>query len=230
MNSLYQLPIMGIFITLFGFFMARVIIRKVRFLSSGLVLWAILLILTMLFILKIDFESYRIGANYVSMLLGPSVIALGVSLYENSERLVKQLKPFLVSVAIGGVVGIISVVIVLVMFNVPPLLVKSIAAKSITSPIAIEVTQTINGIPEVTAGIVIFTGILGSVLGPAFVKITGAKSEDAMGVALGVTAHGIGTAKAYEESEIAGVYGGLAMCVNGLLSAVVLPYIVNAIL
>ena len=227
MSNYVELPIVGIFITLMGFYASRQLIKKYSFLSSGLVLWTVLFILGTLYVLDINFDAYWNGGSWVSMLLGPSVIALGVSLYEHSNKLWKQLKPFLISVVTGGIIGIVSVVLLLLQFKVQPEIIKSIAPKSITSPIAIEVAQSIKGVPEITAGIVIFTGILGSVFGPVFLKIIGNKNNSAMGVALGTTAHGIGTAKAYELSNVSGVYGGLAMCVNGVISAVMIPYIVE---
>src|SRR5690606_38185655 len=118
-----------------------------------------------------------------------------------------------IAVALGGLMSIASVILILLAFNVPWDMVLSLATKSVTTPIAIEVSQIIGGIPEITAGIVILTGIFGNAFGPELLKFLGITSNSAIGAALGTAAHGIGTARALEESKLTGVYSGLAMCV-----------------
>lgn len=230
MGEWQHFHIVGLIITLLGYFLSQFIIKKYPKLSSGLILWSILIILFFLSIFNVEMNSYWLGGKYLTFLLGPSVIALGVSFYENYNQLKFQLKPFMISVLAGGVCGIISVVLLLIFLKTPEDIIISLAPKSITSPIAIEVSNNMGGLPEVTAGIVIFTGILGSVAGPAFLAWIGNKNASAQGAAIGVSAHGIGTAQAYRESQISGVFSGLAMCFNGCISAMLLPYLVEWLL
>src|SRR5690606_28120637 len=128
---------------------------------------------------------------------------------------------------LGGLGGMLSVIIILVLMDAPQELIRSLAPKSVTTPIAIEISKSISGEPNITAGIVIAVGVLGSTLGIFVLRALGIRSMTAMGTALGTAAHGIGTARALEENRLAGAYGGMALCVNGLFTAVVLPIIIN---
>ena len=110
--------------------------------------------------------------------------------------------------------------------NAPDVIIKSIVSLSVTTPIAIEITNITQGIPSLTAGVVIAVGIFGNAFGPGFLKLLGIKSETAMGTALGTAAHGIGTARALEVGHLSGAYSGLAMCVNGIMTTLISPYVV----
>lgn len=224
MNTFFDLPIFGVFLTLAIYSLALGIRKLRKHVLLNPVLLSILGIILFLQLFQIDFESYNRGGSYISFFLGPSVVALGVFFYEKYEELKKNLKIFVLSVFAGGVAGVISVVLFLKLLQVPEILVRSLAAKSVTTPIAIEITKITSGLPEVTAGIVIAVGIFGNAFGPWFLRKTRIKSAIALGTALGTAAHGIGTARAFEESEIAGVYSGLAMCLNGIITALITPY------
>jgi predicted murein hydrolase (TIGR00659 family) len=191
---------------------------------------AIVFIICFLLIFNIDFEDYNRGGKFISFFLGPSVVALGVFFYEKYEEVKQNLKVFLLSVAVGGISGVLTVIIFLLLLKVPDFIIESLAAKSVTTPIAIEITKLTNGIPEITAGLVIAVGIFGNAFGPFILKKLGIKSKIAIGTALGTAAHGIGTARAFEESKLAGVYSGLAMCVNGIITALITPYLLQLFL
>lgn len=194
------------------------------------VLVAIVFIILFLLIFNIEFEDYNRGGRFISFFLGPSVVALGVFFYEKYEEVKQNLKVFLLSVAVGGITGILTVIIFLLILKVPSFIIESLAAKSVTTPIAIEITKLTGGIPEITAGIVIAVGVFGNAFGPIILKKLGIKSKIAIGTALGTAAHGIGTARAFEESKLAGVYSGLAMCVNGIITALCTPYLLQLFL
>src|SRR5690606_32606319 len=133
----------------------------------------------------------------------------------------------MISVILGGLFGMLAVLGSLYLWNSPEILSRSLIAKSVTTPIAIEITKITEGLPEITAGIVIITGILGNAIGAPFLKKLGINNPLAIGAALGTSAHGIGTARAFEITKSAGVYSGLAMCFNGLLTALLAPYILE---
>ncbi|MFC6858035.1 LrgB family protein [Zunongwangia atlantica] len=225
MKAFFALPIFGVTLTLMAYFLSGKLKEKFDFVIFNRVLVSAILIIAVLFIFNIDFETYNNGAKYISFFLGPSVVALGVFLYEKLEEVKRDLKIFLISVFVGGIVGIISVVLFLVLLNAPEIISRSLAAKSVTTPIAIEITKITEGIPEITAGIVIITGILGNAFGPVVLHKLGVKNKKAVGTALGTGAHGIGTARAFEISASAGTYSGLAMCFNGIITALLAPYI-----
>lgn len=227
MKEFFELPVFGIVVTLAAYFFAAKIKRKYDYLLLNPVLVAIALIIIFLLIFDIPYTDYNTGGRYLSFFLGPAVVALGVFFYEKLQEIKRNLKAFLLAVAAGGVSGILSVVLLLLLFRVPHLMINSLAAKSVTTPIAIEITRLTGGIPEITAGIVIAVGIFGNAFGPFLLKFLGIKSKLAIGTALGTAAHGIGTARAFEEGELPGVYSGLAMCVNGILTALLVPYILH---
>jgi predicted murein hydrolase (TIGR00659 family) len=227
MQEFFQLPVFGVFISIIAFAGARNLKKRFNYALLNPVLIAIVFIIGFLLIFNIDFEDYNRGGKYISFFLGPSVVALGVFFYEKYEEVKHNLKIFLVSVFLGGISGVLSVMLFLSLLKAPDFLIKSLAAKSVTTPIAIEITKLLDGIPEITAGIVIAVGIFGNAFGPFILKKLGITSKIAIGTALGTTAHGIGTARAFEESKLAGVYSGLAMCVNGIITALLTPYLLQ---
>ncbi|MDX1326948.1 MAG: LrgB family protein, partial [Arenibacter sp.] len=163
-------------------------------------------------------------------LLGPTVVALGVLFYEKYEQIKLNLLPFVASVVIGGTISVLSVCLLAMLLGASEPIIRSLAPKSVTTPIALEITKIIGGLPYIAAGIVIAVGIFGNAFGPGILRILGIRNKNAIGAALGTAAHGIGTARALDEGKLAGAYGGLAMCINGLLTAVITPYLLELIL
>lgn len=230
MNSFFQQPLFGIFITVLAFQLAQYIRSKSKFVLFNPVLLSIVFIILFLLTFKIDFEDYNIGGKYLSFLLGPTVVALGVLFYEKYEQIKSNVWPFLAAILIGGILSIVSVSVIALVIGAPEIIVKSIAPKSVTAPIAMEIAKVMDGIPYITVGVVIAVGIFGNAFGPSILRFLGLKNKNAIGTALGAASHGIGTARALEEGKLPGAYGGLAMCVNGLLTAVLTPYIVDCII
>ena len=227
MTVFFSLPIFGVTLTLLAYFISGKLKERIGRIFFNRVFVSVVLIIVVLLMLNIDFETYNNGAKYISFFLGPSVVALGVFLYEKLEEVKNDLKVFLIAVFVGGLIGMISVILILILCGTPDIISRSLAAKSVTTPIAMEITKILEGIPEITAGIVIITGILGNAFGSIVLKKLGVKNKKAIGAALGTAAHGIGTAKAFEISISAGTYSGLAMCFNGLITALLAPYILN---
>lgn len=226
MTTLYKLPLFGIVVTLVAFFIARGLRTKVKFVLFNPVLIASTLIIVFLVLMDIPFADYNIGGQYVSFLLGPTVVALGVVFFEKYQVIKKNLYPFLIAVGGGGLISVFTVSLITVLMGAPEVIIKSIVPLAVTTPIAIEITKITAGIPSITAGVVIMVGIFGNAFGPGFLMRLGIKSPSAMGTALGTAAHGIGTARALEEGYLSGAYSGLAMCVNGVLTTIVAPYVV----
>lgn len=226
MIEFFKLPIFGVFITLFAFFIAQALKKKIKFVLFNSVLIAVTLIILFLVIFDINFSDYNEGGKYLSFFLAPSIVALGVLFFEKYELIKHNIYPFLWAVSIGGIISVFSASFIAIFMNAPDFIIKSLVSKSVTTPIAIEITKAINGIPSITAGVVIAVGIFGNAFGPAFLKLLGIKSTTALGTALGTAAHGIGTARALEEGKIAGAYSGLAMCVNGIITTIISPIFV----
>jgi predicted murein hydrolase (TIGR00659 family) len=230
MTEFFKLPIFGVFITIFAFFIAQALRTKIKFVLFNPVLIAITLIILFLTFFDIDFSNYNEGGKYLSFFLAPSIVALGVLFYEKYELIKHNVFPFLLAASLGGIISIISVSLIAIFMNAPDIIIRSIISKSVTTPIALEITKITNGIPAITAGVVIMIGIFGNAFGPSFLKLLGIKSKTAVGTALGTAAHGIGTARALEDGHLTGAYSGLAMCVNGLITTIISPYFVSWIL
>lgn len=229
MTDYFLLPLFGIALTILFFFVfGRV--GKLKIVLLNPVLLTIIAIILFLKFSNISFETYNEGGKLLTYFLGPAVVALGAYFYEKYEELRKDLKLFSIAVISGGICGVASIVIFLLVLGMPEFLIQSLAAKSVTTPIAIEITRTVGGIPDITAGIVIAVGIFGNAFGIFFLKLFGITDKRALGAALGTAAHGIGTARAIEEGKIPGVYSGIAMCLNGIVTAVVTPFLLSLLL
>jgi len=230
MINFFELPVFGFFITILSFYLAQKLKQRFNFILLNPVLISIVGIITLLLLLDINFETYNKGGEYLSFFLSPTIVALGVLFYEKYEKIKSNIKPFLAAVAIGGSISIITVTVLSILLNAPDIITRSLAAKSVTTPIAIEITKITQGIPSITAGVVIAVGIFGNAFGFETLKFLGIKSNTAIGTALGTASHGIGTARAIEIDKLAGAYSGLAMCANGLITAVITPYLVQLLI
>lgn len=230
MKAFIALPVVWVFLTLAVFFMAQRLHKRLGWAVTTPILVTILVLILFLSLFDIDFETYDNGGKFLSFFLGPSVVALGVLFYEKLDEIKSNLMPFCIAVFVGGVSSILSLIFILMAFKAPDVLMRSLAPKSVTTPIAIEIAKSVGGVPSITAGIVIAVGIFGNAFGINILKFLGITSKTAIGTALGTASHGIGTARAFEESKLAGVYSGLALCVNGLVTAVVTPLVIDWIL
>lgn len=180
-------------------------------------------IITILVCLDIPCDFYIKSNQPITFLLGPSVVALGLLLYDNIETIKKSLLPILVSVSVGSVVGIVSVLALCNLFNLDEVFYKSLAAKSVTTPIAIDLTATIGGNVSLAAVSVVLCGFSGAILGPVLVKVFRIKNPISKGLALGCASHGLGTASAIEMGAIEGAAGGLAIALMGIATSLFLP-------
>ncbi|QBQ99463.1 LrgB family protein [Paraburkholderia pallida] len=186
---------------------------------------SVVLLIGLLRLTGTPYSTYFNGARFVHFLLGPAIVALAVPLYRQMPKLRGALVPLLAGLVAGSVTAVVSAVTIAMMLGLPARTVASIAPKSVTAAIAMLISATIGGVPPLTAAMVIATGILGAVLGSFVLGSLGVRRDDVCGFALGIAAHGIGTARALQISEEAGAFAGLGMAVNGILSAFVLPLV-----
>lgn len=191
---------------------------------------AILVLMAFLTVSGIRYEDYFQGGRVISFFLGPSVVALGVPLYVQLEEIRKRGRAILVSTAVAAVVGVLSAAGTAALLGASAPVVASLAPKSVTTPIAMGIAEKIGGIPSLTAAIVIATGILGAVIGPGVLRLCGVRHPVAFGLAMGAASHGIGTARAVEEGEVQGAAGGLAICLNGIATALMTPLLMKLVL
>ena len=187
------------------------------------VLISVLLVVALLTATQTDYATYFEGAQFVHFLLGPATVSLAIPLYRQLYRIRKSALAILVSLLSGSLVAILSAVGVAWVFGGSPEVLASIAPKSVTAPVAMAVAEQLGGLPSLTAVVVIVTGILGAMLGGAVLDLAQVKGWNARGLAMGTASHGIGTARALQLNETAGAFAGLAMGLNALATALLLP-------
>lgn len=182
-----------------------------------------------LLLFKIDYSSYREGGEYIELWLKPAVVALGVPLYKQLSTIRRQLLPLIISEMAGCVAGIVSVVLLAEMFGASKEVVLSLAPKAVTTPIAMEISASIGGIPPLTAAVVVCTGIFGGLAGFRIVKLSRISSPIAEGLSIGTAAHAIGTSAAMERSDRYGAFSSLGLTLNGILTALLAPLLLELI-
>jgi predicted murein hydrolase (TIGR00659 family) len=219
-------PVLSVAATLAVFALARALYRKTRFFLLNPVLISVAVLIAALSLARVSYQTYMRGGQYIHFFLAPAVVALGLPLYRQLRRLGRSSLTILASTAAGSLVGVLSAVIPAGLLGASPALLASLAPKSVTTPIAIGVSEILGGLPPLTAAVVIATGVLGAVLGPPFLRAIGVRSPTAFGLAMGAAAHGIGTARALEEGELSGAASGLAIALNGALTALAAPWLV----
>lgn len=204
---------------------AGALYKKVRFCLLHPLLTSIVVIIAVLEILGIPYESFRQSSHLIHFLLGPSVVALGYVLYEQMRYLKGNVVSILTSVFVGAMVGIVSVMLIGKLMGADATLIATLQPKSVTTPIAMGIAEKAGGIPSLTAVIVVAVGIFGSIVGPVVMKVLGIESRIAKGLALGASSHGVGTAAAIQIGAVEGALSGLAIGLMGIMTAVLVPVI-----
>jgi len=188
---------------------------------------AVAIIVALLTLTGTPYATYFEGAQFVHFLLGPATVALAVPLYAQLPRLKRMLGPALLALLAGSVTAIVTAVAVGWALGGSRETLLSLAPKSVTTPIAMGIAEKIGGLPSLTAVLVVTTGILGAVMARGLLNSLGCQDHAIRGFAVGVAAHGIGTARAFQVSETAGAFAALAMGLNGLATALLLPLFVS---
>ena len=187
------------------------------------VLIAVLLVAAALKATGIPFAAYAEGVRPLSLLLGPATVALALPLCRNWARIRQALLPVLAGVGAGAATAAVSAVAIAAALGGSDLLLRSIATKSATAAISMAVAQEIRGDPALAAGLAVLTGISGAVICTAVLDVAGVRDQRARGLATGVTAHGIGTARMLALDAEAGAFSGLAMGLAGFAVGVLVP-------
>ena len=188
---------------------------------------AALLLAGLLVLTGTPYAEYFEGAQFVHFLLGPATIALAWPLYQNFARIRRLILPMLAALLVGSVVSVGSAVAIAYSLGAPGEVWLSVAPQSVTSPVAMGVAEKIGGLPTLTAGLVIITGIIGAILVTPLLDMLRIRDWRARGMSVGVAAHGIGTARAFQVSPVAGVFAATAMVLNALITALVASLLVT---
>ncbi len=185
------------------------------------VITSMVTLIAILHVTHTSYAQYMAGGQYISFLLGPVTVALAVPLYRNVGRIRTCEAPVFVALVAGSVTAGISAVVISASLGLPSIIVRSLAAKSVTAPVAMTISEHIGGAPALTAAFAVCNGILGVIIAGAVFR--GERHWRSRGLALGVTSHGLGTAYAFTVNDVAGAFSSLGMGLNAVLSAVWLP-------
>ena len=172
------------------------------------------------------YATYFDGAQFVHFLLGTATVALAIPLRRQWQEVRAALAPATLTLLAGNVAGALAAMAVVRLWGAPTELVATIAPRGVTAPVAMAVAEKVGGLPSLTAVLVIASGILGAALGPPLLTALRVRDMAARGLALGMAAHGIGTARAFQVDLRAGTFAGFAMALSTLLTSAVVPWLV----
>lgn len=217
-------PLLHLTLTLIAYQIGLAVYRRARLnpLCNPVVI-AVALLLVILVGTGTPYESYFQGAQFVHFLLGPATVALAIPLYRQFHAVRKSAAAILVSIVAGSLTASVSAVLIAWALGASRDTLLSIAPKSATAPVAMGISEQLGGLPSLTAVLVILTGVLGAMLGAYTMNGLGVRNWAARGFAMGTASHGLGTARALQVNETAGAFAGLAMGLNALATAVLLP-------
>ncbi len=219
-------PLLHLTLTVCFFVLARWLYRRTGKHSwMNPVLLTVLALVTVLILTDTPYDTYFEGAQFVHFLLGPATVALAIPLYRQWSSLKRHPVALTVSLLTGSLTAVLSAVLIAKLGGVGNQALVSIAPKSVTTPVAMGISERLGGLPSLTAVVVILTGILGASLGPWLLEKLRVTNPMAQGLAMGTASHGIGTGRAIYMGDVAAAFAGLAMGLNGLATTILLPAI-----
>lgn len=221
-------PLFWLTVTLVAYLLTdRLAVRCGRHPLVNPVLLAVILVGTLLKLSGTSYRAYFDGAQFIHFLLGPATVALAVPLYRNRRLVRDNLMPMLAAGLAGSVVATVSAVGLAAALGASPITLASIAPKSVTTAVAMAISQRLGGVPSLTAALVIITGILGALMVTPMMNAFGIRDYAARGFAAGLASHGLGTARAFAVDSVAGAFAGIAMGLNAILTAVLAPLLLR---
>ena len=191
------------------------------------VITTIVVLITVLMLTETSYEAYFEGGQFVHFLLGPATVALAIPLYQQFSKLKKVWLPVTIALVSGVTIAALSSVFIARLFGASLQTQLSLAPKSVTAPVAMGISEKIGGLPSLTAVLVVVTGIVGALFGTKILALLGIRDDSIKGIAMGVTAHGIGTARSFQVSPEMGAFSGLAMALSAFATAVILPWLID---
>ena len=209
------------------FFLAKWLQKRTGLMLLNPILLTIAILIIFLKVTGVSYETYNEGGHLIEFWLKPAVVALGVPLYLQLETIKKQLLPIILSQLAGCIVGVVSVVLIAKWMGASDEIIYSLAPKSVTTPIAMEVAGSLGGIPSLTAAVVVCVGLLGGMLGFKALKVGHVHSPMAQGLSMGTAAHAVGTSAAMDVSRKYGAFASLGLTLNGIFTALLTPSILR---
>lgn len=219
-------PLFGLTLTAVVYIFFTAVYKKTKLTVLNPLLLTIFMICGILLLFNIKYSDYDAGGQFITLFLSPATVVLAVPLYDQLH-LIKQNAPvILVSIAVGSLTSMLGIFALCRLFGLSDALTVSLVPKSVTTAIAIGVSANLGGIKAVTVVAVLLSGVIGAVAGPQFCRLLHIKSRVAVGLAMGTSAHAVGTSKSIELGEDEGAMSGLAVGVAGLFTVIVAPVLV----
>ncbi len=187
------------------------------------VLLSIVFLVLIHYLLGLDYSQYQKGTYPLTVLLEPAVVVLALPLYQQLHLLKAKLNSILLACLLSVISAFCCAFYIMPLFGADLVTSASLAAQSVTTPIAMEISKSLQGIVSLTAAMVIFAGIIGSSIGLGFLSLVGVKNRQARGIAIGCASHALGTARVLEEDPIAGAFSSVALILCAILSAILMP-------
>jgi predicted murein hydrolase (TIGR00659 family) len=225
---LSQTPLLWLTVTLLVYAITDAVSQATeRHPLANPVLHAIWIIAAFLLLTGTSYTAYFSGAQFVHFLLGPATVALAVPLYENRKVVISAVLPMLAALVVGCATAIVSVVWLAEAAGLPRAVVLSLAPKSVTAGVAMGISESLGADPALTAVATVLTGIIGAIIVTPLMNRMGIADFRARGFAVGLASHGIGTARAFQVDAVAGVFAGIAMSLNALVTSLLVPLAVT---
>lgn len=220
-------PIILLAITFGIYYVTRQIQKWTGWIVLNPILITIAALIALLQLTGISYDTYEQGGQYIDFWLKPAIVALGVPLYQNLGQIRRQLLPILMSQLVGCLLGLVSVTMIASAMGASREVIVSLAPKSVTTPIAMEVCRTAGGIPSLTAAIVVCVGLFGAVFGFKILEVWHVRNPFSQGISMGTASHAVGTSRAMEKGETYGAYSSLGLILNGVLTALLTPFVLK---
>jgi len=221
--ELLNSPLFGVCLTIIAYLVGMEVYKNFKLPILNPILIALIIIIPILLYFKIPLETYKKGGDLISFFLAPATVVLAVPLYKKIDLLKQHFIPILGGVIVGVFTSILSCTLIGRVLGLDLTLIKSSLSKSLTTPIAIELSKQVGGIVPITIVMVMITGITGAVMAPSICKVFKIENKIAKGIAIGTASHAVGTSRAIEMGETEGAMSGLAIGVAGVLTVFILP-------
>ena len=224
---LFNNAFFGIFISLIAFKIGKDIFNKFKWPILNPIFVALILIFIFMEIFGIPTSYYNKGGDILGFFIAPATVCLAIPLYKEFGTLKKHYKVILIGALIGSITAILSVVFLGKLLGIQDIILLSFVPKSITTPIGIEVSKLLGGIPAITVFAIMVTGIAGNIFAPFMLKLFKIENAVARGLGIGISSHAVGTSKAIEMGEVEGAMSALSIVIAGIITIFIAPVLLN---
>lgn len=227
--SILNTPLFGLILTILAFHIGLFIFKKTKLPIFNPLLIGIIITMGIISFFKIPLDYFRKGGDYLTFLLAPATISLALPLYRQLDKLKKNFFPIIIGSIVGATTAIISIIILGKILKIDNILLISFMPKSITTPLGIELSKVLGGVPAITIFAIVVTGITGNIFAPIVCKYFRIKNSVARGIGIGISSHAVGTSKALEMGEIEGAMSALSIVISGIITFIIAPLFLSLV-